>query len=222
MLKRIAATGLVVTLCCATAGVARATPLTYTLSGVTITQNTDSNNGLNILTAVNQTLPYNVGTLNDGQSAVFSLFDIWTDESARNSDDTTPRPFTVALTFSQPPPGGSGGSTGGNTVEVGSIIQMGRLTWDSTNPFTVTAGGVSYSVLLTDNANGTPHGTADFNGGLFSLNPGRQNGATIYAKVTQISSNVQGVPEPASFVLFGVSGLCLAGFRKLRRGKVAV
>jgi hypothetical protein len=213
MLKRIVTLGLFVTAWCVGSSPARASFQTYTLSNVAITRHT-TGNGLLIQTALNQSLPYTFG-LDDGQSHTFSLFDIWTNEGSLEPDDLAAKPFGVALTFAAPPPGGATPTIGGQTVGVSVLfgfIQVGQLTWNSTNPSVVTVGDYSYSVALT------PGPTVSFNGGLFGLIRGRNHGATVYATVTQLDSPVA-APEPATLASLAIGGACFAGYGLRRKGR---
>ncbi len=159
--------------------------------------------GLVIQTSVNPNLDSIIFGLDDGDSYTFDFFDIWTNETAVNPDDTLSSPITADLSFDLP---GGTASVEGDTVGFYAlyVLQAGGLAWDG--PETVTVGSTLYEVELSDET---------FNWGFLSLTPGYKYGATVEATVTQLSSPSPGpaVPAPGS-VLLGVFGLGLVGWRR--------
>ena len=150
--------------------------------------------GLVIQYAISPTLAGTNFILDDGQMTTFSFFDIWTDETTVNSDDTVARTITATLDFFVPNVDPTiTGTTVGQRVFFG-ILQNGQLTWDG--PVIVNVpGDRSFKVTLSDET---------FNFGLFGLFPGEHKGATVEAKIEQLTS-VLPVPENAN------TAICLAG-----------
>ena len=147
-----------------------------------------------------QLSPYLAGksfSLNDGQSATFDFFKIWTDESAVNADDKEQKSFSASLNFSDPFSTASlGGITFGGTTWYG--VDYAKLTWNS-GPAMVSVNGLTYSVSLND---------VIFNAGLNLGLTGMNNGAMVQATVKQIS-----VPDNGSTaILLGVTLLVIALF----------
>ncbi len=119
----------------AIAAVPAATATTFTLTGVNISaQSTDL--GLVIHTGRDSDdVALNTSwTLTPGQTSdPFKLFDIWTNESAVNSDDTSPKTITVQFTFN-PPPSPTGSDTGetvGALTGFLDLFQQGQVTWNT-------------------------------------------------------------------------------------------
>jgi hypothetical protein len=201
--KHVSSVGLLVTLLCPMGGAARATLITYTLTNVSVSANTNPI-GLEINTAlaVPGGLPYTF-QLNDGQStSPFNLFTISTPESSRDFDDIfVPRGISATLTFA--PPLASGTVTG--TTFAGLFDSDGHVIW--AGPQTVTAGGVSYRITLTD---------AEFD--FCNRDPG-----TVQAIITQLSSPPPTAhhPEPATLTSLGTGVACLLGYGWRRRKQSA-
>ncbi len=138
-------------------------------------------------------------TLDDGQTYSFELFDIWTNETYVNSDDTVPRQITATLDFAVP---SSDPTITGDTVGTGifcGIIQFGQVSWNG--PATVVlSGDRTFQVSLSDEI---------FNIGLFGLSDGPCWGADVKACITQIDSVVvaqETVPDTGnSALLLGVA-----------------
>lgn len=135
-----------------------------------------------------------------GQSTTFKLFDIWTNETSVNFDDTIAR--TLLATFSLSSPVSSGSATG-STQGHGGILQYGTLNWAGPASLAFGNGG-----LLTISLS-----NATFNWGLFGLSPGQKHGATVYATATYA---VAPVPVPAAGVAMA-GGLGLLAFFRRRR-----
>jgi hypothetical protein len=95
------------------------------------------------------------------------------------------------------------------------VTHAGVLTWETSNPFVVSAGNYSYSVTLT------PKPSTTFLGESSNVNPGQAHGATVYATVSQLTSPsnqlVASAPEPATLVSLAIGGVCGAGFRLRRK-----
>ena len=146
-------------------------------------------------TALSPTLTGTNFILDDGQSFTFSFFDIWTDETHVNPDDTVPQNITATLDFFVPSVDPSiGGNTVGTSIFYG-IIQYGQVTWNGPAIVTI-PGDRQFSVTLSDE---------HFNFGFFGLNEGEKYGATVEATVEQITSS-NAVPETANTaMLFGAA-----------------
>jgi hypothetical protein len=151
--------------------------------------------------------------MNDGQSFTFRFFDIWTDETTVNDDDTFARPISATLNFSVPD---FYAEIGGDTVGINflGIIQAGQVIWDDPAP-TFTAGDRKFTIDLSNET---------FNLGLFGLSGGQHFGASVDATVTQVSSYAPSpttaVPDSGSTVL--LLGLGLLAFEAYRRSMRSV
>jgi hypothetical protein len=212
MFKRLSTFGLVASAYLVATGPARAAILNYTLADVNVT----GDPSLAVRSAVNPALPYQFG-LDDGQSHTFALFDIWAGAAGGGSADPSTRPFTVSLSFEGVSHAGTGRSVGGEAVGFSGLFGVapaGVLTWETSNPFVVSLGSISYSVTLV------PKPATTFLGDSADVNPGQAYGATVYATVSQFAAPstqlVASAPEPATLVSLAIGGVCAAGFR-LRR-----
>ena len=191
---------------------AQAIPLHYDV-GTGYTVDANSGSGLEMEWALASDLSSRAFTLDDGQSVTFKFFDIWTDETSVNADDTAPKSIKATLNFTVPD---FYAVVGGNTVGVNffGIIQAGLVIWDNPAP-TFTALDRTFSVDLSDEA---------FNLGLFGLSEGECYGATVEATVKQISSfspNTSAVPDSgATVLLLGLSLLAFEAYRRSVRPKL--
>ncbi len=144
--------------------------------------------------------------MNDGGSSTFNFFNIWTDETTINPDDTISMDISATLNFSDPISGGTiHGVTVGGSILFG-LAQWGQVTWNG--PTIITLGDRVFSISFTNET---------FNFGFFGLNGGPGYGATVQTIVTQISSRA--VPESSSTL--ALSGLGLAGLLLFRRRRLA-
>jgi hypothetical protein len=152
--------------------------------------------------------PFSFSLAGAGSSTTQNLFLIWTTEGSVNSDDTAPKPITVSFNLTSPTPN-SGGSVSGTTfgTSVGGIFDNGHVTWSG--PADITYGGNNDGHIQISLSNET------YNGGLFDLQPGSQNGSMVDATFTLISEATP-VPEPMSALLLG-SGLLGLGLLRRRR-----
>ncbi len=139
---------------------ALAVPLHYTVAGGTETGNFNDP-GLVIHTANDPGLAGTSFTLNDGGSSTFNFFNIWTDETTINPDDTISMDISATLNFSDPISGGTiHGVTVGGSILFG-LAQWGQITWDG--PTIITLGDRVFSISFTNEI---------FNFGFFGLNGG--------------------------------------------------
>ncbi len=126
-----------------------------------------------------------------GQSASFDLFDLWTNESYVNPDDTAPQNIEVSFSFTSPVTAGAlGGTTTG--LSFFGIYQAGEVVWD--NPLSLSFGPAGDGLLLISLTDAT------FNAGYFGLDRGVRDGATIGATVSYVRAPSP-VPLPASALL---------------------
>lgn len=196
---------LVGTLFAAAFQAAVAVPLSYEIgNGSSVTAYTGTS-GLTINTSLVSGLSSVAFTLNDGQSTMFSFFDIWTTEDVLYTSDTKHKTISAYLDFAIPSPN-SGTTVTGDTYGVATgffgSIQYGAVVWDG--PVTVTAGDCVFQITLSDET---------FNyGSLWGLGCG---GATVVATVKQVRSTTT-VPETsATLSLLGFGMLMIAGSRRL-------
>ncbi len=139
--------------------------------------------------------------LDDGESIMFPLFRIWTNESILNVNDFIAQDATVTLNFAGLVPSGTvEGETDGFFLPIVNNAG-GLVTWD--DPVIVSSPLVTYQIELSN---------ASFNVGSPTPNPGFENGSNVKATITQITS----VPEPSTFAIAGV-GLGVVGVLGLRR-----
>jgi len=158
--------------------------------------------GLIINTAIDPNLAGYDFTLNDGQTATFNFFKIWTNESAVNKDDKVAKAITAYLDFAIPDVSASlSGSSVGISIGIFGLIQYGQVTWDG--PVVITSADRTFSIKL-DNAT--------FNEGVFGLDEGRCDGALIHAHVTQVQSRIP--DASATLMLLGLGLLAIAGLRR--------
>jgi hypothetical protein len=138
--------------------------------------------------------------LDVGDSVTFDIFDVWTNETTVNADDTVPQTMEVVFDLVSPPGSGTlGGSTEGVRIFFG-LFQFGLLVWQ--NPLEIDLGNTVLSISLSDKI---------FNFGLFGTFPGESFGATVSATLT-----LESVPAPASLllVLVGLGGFSLFRIRR--------
>lgn len=142
--------------------------------------------------------------LNEGDSEYFTLFKIWTEESAVNEDDQVSQPISVDFSFTLPE--AIAGTVNGETVGVKDdllgLYHAGELTWDG--PLDLVFGALGDGLLRVTLFD------AVFNKGyLFGLHDGEYYGDKVKAKIELISDASQ-VPEPGTLALLGLGLLGLA------------
>ncbi len=143
--------------------------------------------------------------LDSGQSTTFNIFDIWTSETAVNSDDRVPQ--SLAVNFNLLSPTGTG-ILGGESVASGLILQYGSVDWSSPLQIALSDGG-TLSIALSD---------ATFNWGLFGLTPGQRNGADVFATFTYTSPSAVPLPAGLGLLIAGMGALGAAGYRRRPTG----
>lgn len=147
--------------------------------------------------------------LSEGGSTSVKLFDIWTDESWVNPDDTVHKDISVNFSFSEPDgftDPGIGGHTFGGSLLWG-LSQWGEVQWD--NPANLPFGTDGLlQVSLTETT---------FNKGLFGLNSGERHGASIFADFTLVAAATP-VPAPAALALMGIGLFAIGAVRRRRAG----
>lgn len=159
-----------------------------------------SGDGLLIETSIIVADGYNFMLNGVGDTHTFDFFRIWTDETWVNADDTTPKPISATLAFSQPP---SDGTVSGQTVGISvfaGYYQAGQVTW-SGSALVNAPDGYQYQITLSDET---------FDEGLLWLGLGKCGG-TVTATIEQIV-----VPLPAA-AWAGLTVLCLLGAGRVRR-----
>lgn len=152
-----------------------------------------------------------------GNSVTFDLFDIWTDENSLDGGlfscghDCDHMPISVDFGFLQPDVGNGTvtGETFGQFTGFLNIDQEGVLQWDGPLSFQYGPNNDGLiNVALSDET---------FNEGLFGLDEGRGNGATVKATLSLVSdASAAAVPEPGALGLFGLA-LVMIGFAAQRR-----
>lgn len=144
--------------------------------------------------------------LNLGDSTTVDLFKIWTTESAINSDDLVPKPISVGLSFTAPPPSFGDiidGETQGILGGLFGSYQAGQVVWNGPVAIAFGAGGLLIAELSNEIFNegylwGTGH-----------------KGAKVELTLTYQTAPV---PEPSTMLLLGAGLLGLVGFgRKFRK-----
>lgn len=142
--------------------------------------------------------------LDVGQSVTFDLFDIWTNDTFVSGSDTTPQSIAVDFSFAQI---GASGTVNGTTTGTNAFLfQYGSVNWQAPLQLAFGNGGL-LSISLSNEI---------FNFGLFGLNAGAANGATVQATATYVSAPAP-VPLPAAGLglLAGLGGLALVRRRRM-------
>jgi hypothetical protein len=152
------------------------------------------------------------------------LFDIWTDQTTLDGNDTNAKTISVLFTFTSP--ANQNGTITGQTFGVNGTINDGQVTWNAlTNPISLNFGATTLSILLdpaTFNAKADTTDTDhehDVRACSNCLNGGQEYDADVVAHFTQ-TVTPGGVPEPASWALM-IGGFGMTG-AALRRRRTAV
>jgi hypothetical protein len=195
----------------------------------TLTELGTSDPGL-VVNATSTTGTFDIanGVLTSTNTSTINLFDLYTNESSVQSDDTHPLPIQLTFAFTTPTPT-SGGVIGGSTVgqtdplpilpgfSLQGFFQNGALTWGEGGETDVHFGA-GLTGLLQVTVNG-----GDFNqGAFFGLDGGPRDGLNVAATFDwRNDATGAGVPEPASWALM-IGGFGMAGATLRRRRATAV
>ncbi len=146
---------------------------------------------------------------NAGDSLSVNLFNLYTNEASVNPDDQVAKAASVAFNFTLPTvfTGSVPGQTDGDSFFYG-LYQQGHVTWSGPQILNFGNGG-QLKVSLND---------ATFNSGVFGLDKGPADGATITAKFELVSA---AVPEPATWAMM-IAGFGMAGAAIRRRRATTV
>lgn len=182
-------------------------PLQYQIGGGSSVTANNADPGLVIGTELSSDLSGTSFNLNDGQSAQFNFFKIWSVESAVNPvDDYAPKPITATLDFTTPSIDAViHGVTFGATINW--FYDKGVLTWDA--PELITVADRTFSVSLS-NVEFSKGGGFDFD-----LGSSKQ---WVTATVKQVSSGtvLASVPDGGSTVILLGSAVAALGMFRMR------
>lgn len=191
------------------AATALAVPKTYEIGAFSSVTSYSGDRGLRIETSLSDALAGHVFSLEDGLSHTISFFDIWTVESAVNTDDKAPRPILATLDFATPDQDAVfEGVTFGGTIRWvhRNENQFAKVEWDGPVMISI-PGDRRFSVELSDQI---------FNYGFLGL--GSQV-ATIEATVKQLESEaITRVSESSNSLLLLGGGLLGLVIFNPRRG----
>lgn len=173
-----------------------------------------SDPGLVVETAKLLTEPYSFN-LAVGEWISVPLFEIWTNETANNPDDSVGKPISVDFSFTEPKPDFGGSVDGETSAVTGFIIivpySAGAVDWDGSTYLNFGPNGDGLlKISLSDEV---------FNGGLLDgFRPGREHGATVNAKF-KLLAEPTAVPEASSILVWSVIGLAvgLVAYRHQKR-----
>ena len=212
-----------------TVGAATAAGATTFTGSYSATYNTSDSQGLPV--SISDATPgfgpnFSFNLNNVGQSASINLFDVFTNQNDLDSNDGTPKAFSVTFNFTAPSAvsGSVTGSTEGETVPVTFLgwyvgnSEEGSLTWNNGGDTTLNFGSFG-NLLVHLNDVTFNEGWPSYRDPSLGDDPG-----LVKASFTLQSPTAAAVPEPMTWalMLMGFGGLGAALRANRRQGALTV